>query len=77
MFFHFSENGEEDDDDDEDIGNEDLGHNDYEKVHDDPTDDTGDDPIWYWLLFMNSELSKKPDIHQAVITNIFWLCHII
>jgi len=39
------ENGEEDDKDDEDIGNEDLGHNDYEKVHDDPTDDTGDDPI--------------------------------
>merc|ERR1712008_125359 len=42
------ENGEDDDDDkddDEDIGNEDLGHNDYEKVHDDPTNDTGDDPI--------------------------------
>ena len=44
--FYFSENGEEDDEDDEEIGNEDLGHNDYEKVHDDPTDDTGDDPIW-------------------------------
>ena len=35
----FSDNGEEDEDSD-DIGNEDLGQNDYEKVHDDPTDDT-------------------------------------
>ena len=62
-FFHFSENGEEDDDD-EDIGNEDLGHNDYEKVHDDPNDDpnddTGDDQIWYWQLFMNGIEQKIP-----------------
>ena len=81
LSFYFSENGEEDDEDDEEIGNEDLGHNDYEKVHDDPNDDpnddTGDDPIWYWQLFMNGIEQKKPDIHQAVITNIFWLCHII
>jgi hypothetical protein len=26
---------------------------------------------------MNGIEQKKPDIHQAVITNIFWLCHII